>query len=76
MSVLQAATRREDQLVALNRALLDHLREFRFALITAVVTGHIDVAEWDNLGTTDRRLDEIEAQMASAAPLELKQARA
>lgn len=39
------------------------MREFRSALITAAVTGQIDVATWDKQGQTDRRLDEIEEAM-------------
>ena len=39
------------------------LREFRAALITAAVTGQIDVMTWGKQGQTDRRLDEIEEAM-------------
>lgn len=39
------------------------MREFRAALITAAVTGQIDVAAWGKQGQTDRRLDEIEGAM-------------
>ena len=39
------------------------MREFRSALITAAVTGQIDVATWDKQGQSDRRLDEIEEAM-------------
>ena len=39
---------------------IDRLREFRSALITAAVTGQIDVSTWSNQGTSDRRLDQIE----------------
>ena len=39
---------------------LDRLREFRSALITAAVTGQIDVSTWGKQGTTERRLDQIE----------------
>lgn len=39
------------------------LREFRSALITAAVTGQIDVETWGKQGQTDRRLDEIEEAM-------------
>lgn len=42
---------------------IDCLREFRAALITAAVTGQIDVATWGKQGQTDRRLDEIEEAM-------------
>ena len=41
-------------------ASIDRLREFRSALITAAVTGQIDVSTWGKQGTADRRLDEIE----------------
>lgn len=39
------------------------LQEYRSALITAAVTGQIDVATWGKQGQTDRRLDEIEEAM-------------
>ena len=39
---------------------IDRLREYRSALITAAVTGQIDVSTWGKQGTTDRRLDQIE----------------
>lgn len=39
---------------------IDRLREFRTALITAAVTGQIDVAEWGKHGEVDRQLDEIQ----------------
>jgi type I restriction enzyme S subunit len=55
---------------------IDHLREFRSALITAAVTGQIDVATWGKRGTTDRQLDDIEAEMAVAASLEPEEMRA
>lgn len=42
---------------------IGRLQEFRSALITAAVTGQIDVASWGKQGTTDRRLDEIEEAM-------------
>lgn len=37
--------------------------EFRAALITAAVTGQIDVTTWGKRGDTDRRLDRIEEEM-------------
>lgn len=43
---------------------IDRLREFRSALITAAVTGQINVTSWDGQGQTDRRLDQIEEDMA------------
>lgn len=42
---------------------IERLREFRASLITAAVTGQIDVATWGKQGHTDRRLDEIEEAM-------------
>jgi len=42
---------------------IDRLREYRAALITAAVTGEIDVSENTRKGDTDRRLDAIEAEM-------------
>ena len=36
------------------------LREFRSALITAAVTGQIDVSTWGKKGMTERRFDRIE----------------
>ena len=36
------------------------LREFRSALITAAVTGQIDVSTWSKQGMTERRFDQIE----------------
>ena len=41
-------------------ASIDRLREFRSALITAAVTGQIDVSTWGKQGTADGRLDRIE----------------
>ena len=42
------------------RKTIDRLREFRSALITAAVTGQIDVSTWGKQGTTDHRFDQIE----------------
>lgn len=44
---------------------IERLREFRAALITAAVTGQIDPETWSRRGTTDRRLDQIEAEMGA-----------
>ena len=51
---------REDQIAIKTLTSIDRLREFRSALITAAVTGQIDVSTWGKQGTTDRRLDRIE----------------
>ncbi len=42
---------------------IERLRELRFALITASVTGQIDVATWSKGGETHRRLEAIERDM-------------
>jgi type I restriction enzyme S subunit len=46
-------------------ASISRLQEFRTSLITAAVTGQIDVATWGRKGQTDRRLDEIEEAMSA-----------
>lgn len=42
---------------------IERLHEFRAALITAAVTGQIDVATWGKQDQTDRRLEQIEEAM-------------
>ena len=42
---------------------IERLQEFRSALITAAVTGQIDVAAWGKRGETNRRLDLVEEKM-------------
>lgn len=44
---------------------IDRLQEFRSALLTAAVTGQIDVATWGKQGQTDCRLEEIERAMSA-----------
>ena len=41
------------------------LKEYRSALITAAVTGQIDVTAYANSGTTDRQLDAIQEEMGA-----------
>lgn len=65
-----------DALREATRKSVETLREHRSALITAAVTGQIDVATWGKRGTTDRRLDAIETDMAAAAQPERQQVRA
>lgn len=48
------------QIIEKTQRSIECLCEFRSALITAAVTGRIDVATWSKRGQTDRRLDEIE----------------
>jgi len=47
---------------------IDRLREFRSALITAAVTGQIDVATWGKRGTADAQLDRIQAEFEQPKP--------
>ena len=56
---LDEETANIDSLVAKVRQSIGRLREFRSALITASVTGQINVSTWGEQGTTDRRLDDI-----------------
>ena len=58
---LDHETARIDSLKAKTTAAIDRLHELRAALITAVVTGQIDVAAWSGRGQVDRSVDEIEA---------------
>lgn len=56
--------RRLDSLEEPIDASIDRLKEFRSALITAAVTGQIDVTSWGRRGEADRRLDRLEAGAA------------
>jgi len=47
-----------------NEHSIGRLTEYRAALITAAVTGQIDVAAWNKQGNTERRLEQIEDEMA------------
>ena len=51
------------QIVGKTQQSIARLQEFRSALITAAVTGQIDVATWGKQGQTDRRLEVIEEAM-------------
>ncbi|WP_422001683.1 restriction endonuclease subunit S [Roseovarius mucosus] len=44
---------------------IDRLKEYRSALITAAVTGQIDVQTYAKSGTPDRRLDAIQEEMGA-----------
>jgi len=44
---------------------VEKLKEFRSSIITAAVTGQIDVTTWGKRGDTDRRLDAIEEEMGA-----------
>ena len=46
-------------------ASIERLKEYRSALITAAVTGQIDVTTYAKSGATDRRLDAIQEEMGA-----------
>lgn len=48
----------------LNAKAIERLRELRAALITAAVTGNIDVETWRRRGETERRIDQVEDDLA------------
>ncbi|WP_200238689.1 restriction endonuclease subunit S [Thiohalocapsa halophila] len=62
---LERKFQKENELLRKNSQAADLLREFRSALITAAVTGQIDVTAWSRRGSTDRRLDQIEEEMST-----------
>ena len=59
VSELDENTSRFQSAAAKIKLSIDRLREFRSALITAAVTGQIDVSTWGEQGTTRRSLDQI-----------------
>ncbi len=66
-SILQAlkdATTREDLLAKLSYESINRLREYRAALITAAITGQIDVTALDKPSSSDPLLDSIVTEMA------------
>jgi type I restriction enzyme S subunit len=54
---------RSAPIMAKTQGSIDRLKEYRSALITAAVTGQIDVATYAKSGTTDHRLDAIQEEM-------------
>lgn len=63
LAVIDTRRHLDERVVAATEKSIERLREFRAALITAAVTGQIDVATWGKRGQTDRRLDQIEEAM-------------
>lgn len=59
-AIVESRVAQISHLQAKTRLSIERLNELRSALITAAVTGDIDVATWDTQGETDRRLDQIE----------------
>lgn len=62
-SQISAIIKRTETTIKLVQNSTERLRELRSALITAAVTGQIDVATWGKRGETDCRLDRIEEKM-------------
>ena len=55
----------EQMLLAPTIKSIDRLKEYRSALITAAVTGQVDVGEWDMAGTNERRLDALDGRVSA-----------
>ena len=64
MSKLSEATATEEHIAALSRGSIERLRELRSALITAAVTGQIDLASWDKRGEMDRCIGDTQESLA------------
>ena len=62
---LDRETARIDHIRDKTRVSIDRLREYRSSLITAVVTGQIDVTKWVKAGTAERRLDAVQATVST-----------
>ena len=62
---LDAVMQKTKALTEKTNASITRLKEYRSALITAAVTGQIDVATYTNSGTPDRRLDAIQEEMGA-----------
>ena len=60
---LDRETGRIDRLIEKTQQSITLLSEFRSALITAAVTGQIDVKTWEKKGQTDLRMDQMEKEM-------------
>ncbi|SIO11737.1 restriction endonuclease subunit S [Vannielia litorea] len=65
LAELRRRTERENALLAKNEQASALLKEYRSALITAAVTGQIDVTTYTKSGTPDRRLDAIQEEMGA-----------
>jgi type I restriction enzyme S subunit len=62
MAELRKRTERENALLAKNNRASELLKEYRSALITAAVTGQIDVASHSRSGATEHRLDALQEE--------------
>jgi type I restriction enzyme, S subunit len=64
LSKLSEAMATEERIAALSRGSIERLRELRSALITAAVTGQIDMASWDKRGEIGRSIDATQESFA------------
>ncbi|WP_416897266.1 MAG: restriction endonuclease subunit S [Minwuia sp.] len=62
---VRRVVQRNGRIVQRTQESIERLKEYRSALITAAVTGQIDVATWSRSGATDRRLDAIQEEMGA-----------
>lgn len=62
VQVVKRKNKQLDALVAPITASISRLKEYRSALITAAVTGQIDVEIYKKLGTAERQLEMLEAE--------------
>ncbi|WP_419739230.1 restriction endonuclease subunit S [Ruegeria sp.] len=62
---IDAHNNRNDAIFSRTMESIERLQEFRAALITAAVTGQINLATWGKQGSSDRRLDQIEEEMSA-----------
>ncbi len=60
---LDRETARIDKIIERTRVSIDRLKEYRSALITAAVTGQINVSTYARSKTTDRLLDAIQSEI-------------
>lgn len=66
--IAQYLQKSEDTFVSVSektKTSIDRLKEYRSALITAAVTGQIDVTTYAKSGSPDRRLDAIQEEMGA-----------
>lgn len=62
---MDALLQHEEIIAQRINASIDRLKEYRSALITAAVTGQIDVSTYAKSGTPDRRLDVLQEEMGA-----------
>ena len=62
---LDRETQKIDVIQERTNTCIDRLKEYRSALITAAVTGQIDVTTYAKFGTPDHRLEDIQEEMGA-----------